>query len=250
MKRTVLIIAVFLLSARAVFAGLAVSPARSEITIPAEGEYSGAYSVKNEYDIPMDVSVSFRDWFVSDENKGISVSQWLTFPTTNYHLAPGETAEVPYSVKAPKKAKGALVGMVSFVPEEKEPGQVLVVISVSMYVTVAGTQKLKWELGDLKVDKAGDGLQFNVLVRNKGNVHVRPKGFIDLYRSGKPVGKFNFMESRPVYPGAARSVVAVTPEGLPLGPGDYKAKINVSYSGQSKKKEIKFRVDESGKVVR
>lgn len=206
-KKIAFICSILLLIETLVYAGLTITPSRQEISVAPGGKFKGVYTVRNDYQTPVDVKVEFRDWFVLAENKNLNISDWLSVSPSKVHLLPGEMKNVEYKVHISKSAKGVLVGMVSFVPETQEQQGINLVISVSIFITVSGTEKINAYLDNMKFSRDGGNLQVSVEVQNKGNVHLRPEGKCVLESGNSQKIEVQIPQGRPVYPGMSRTSV-------------------------------------------
>lgn len=230
-------------------AGLTVTPSRVEVAAPPGGRFEGKYTVRNDYNTPAKIKVEFRDWFVLPENSGINISDWLSVSPLEFSLQPNESREVQYAVHLSTSARGVQVGMVSFIPQTGEEQGVTLMVSVSIFVTAKGTERIDWEIPDVKLAKASGKLQVTALVKNDGNVHLRPSGSVTILSGGKIAAQLDFLESRPVYPGLSRSILARSDGDAALLAGKYTALIDIKCYGQEKTKKINFNVKQSGELA-
>ena len=236
----------FALTFSSAYGALTVFPSRQEISLPAGAKVQGEYVVKNESDQSIVIKLEFRDWFVLPKNSGIKAKDWLSIVTTQLKLGPQEEKPVQYEVKVPTSAEGVLVAMLSFLPQGE--AQVSLMLSVSLYVTVAGTEKISWQISDVNLSYRMNQLQISAKVWNHGNVHVRPQGMIEIYKGKLKLDEFGFAESRPVYPENSRLILA-RKEKMNLLPGKYRARIHLRGQGEQKEKEISFRLKKSGEII-
>src|SRR5437867_2555418 len=77
-------------------------------------------------------------------------------------------------------AEGDLVGMVSFRYPGDELSTVTPMISVSVYLTVAGTEHRAGQINEVVVRRYPAGLLIGADVKATGNVHLRPSGRVIL----------------------------------------------------------------------
>jgi P pilus assembly chaperone PapD len=245
--RKLIVVASILLSCAIAHAGLSVTPARQEIVVQPGDTCTGVYSVRNEYDTRANISVEFRDWFILGANKHHAISDWLKISPSQFTLLPGESKDVEYAVRLSTDAQGVSVGMISFIPQiENDPG-VTLVISVSLFVTAAGTEKTDWQIEDIKIEQASGQMRFAGKIKNNGNVHVRPTGTARIVSGKREVAQLNFDEGRPVYPGTVRSIVSSDVPALKKG--KYTAIVSLSGNGQNKDKKITFKIAKSGEIA-
>jgi len=248
-SKILFLISLFSLVVSGLYAGLSVNPTRAEVTLTKGEAYGSAYNVRNGYNVPVDVRVETKDWFVLPENKkrGIVVSKWLSVSTPTVHLNPGEGADVQYKVVVPKKAQGSMVAMISFVSASPGIEGINLAISVPVYVTVSGTEKIDWQIQEPKFLLSGKKLQVSCPVKNSGNVYIRPAGLIEIISGDKVVMTLHFIEGRPVYPGSDRAYGATSESEIK--PGSYRAVINISCAGKSKQLEKEIGINETGEIT-
>jgi hypothetical protein len=242
------------LPVNSLFAGITVEPVRQEIKVsPGEGA-RGSYFVYNVGEKPTRVSVAPRDWFILEENKGIKVDSWLKITPQELDLEPGESEEVKYEVAVPTGAIGELVAMISFIPRAEEESGINVVFSVSLYVMIEGTEILKGEISKLDIrrweSEGSSDLRLGVLIENKGNVHLRPKGKIVIEDTkGKEIKEVELTYGWPVYPGKNHAYFADW-KGAHLKSGKYKAIATVDYGDPENilRETVRFKVDKKGNI--
>ncbi|MCX5778428.1 MAG: hypothetical protein NTU66_04335 [Elusimicrobia bacterium] len=243
--RTLVVFLLLPFFALPVFAGLNVNPSRAEIVMSAGQSYSNVYTITNDYGVPITISVVTKDWFVLPENKSISAIDWLQVSTPSFHLAIGETKELRYQVVIPTQAVGSLVGMISLSPKSETEQGVTLVLSVPVFVTVAGTEKIDWDFTDTQFSNKSGKLQVSIKITNAGNIHLRPVAEAVLFDGKKVVGKMSFGESRPVYPGSYRSIMSTM--DVPKK-GTYKGAVKIVCAGQEKIKKFKLKINKSGEL--
>ena len=247
-SRIIFSLSIFIFLIPKSYAGIAVTPSREEVTLKTGFSYDSAYNVRNDFNSPVDVRVETKDWFVLPENKEkkITVAQWLYVSTGTFRLNPGEGRDVQYKVVVPKDARGSLVGMISFVSSSAETQGINLAISVPVFVTVSGTEKIDWQIESPEFSFIKKKLVVSCSIQNTGNVHLRPKGFVELMSDKKKIGSFDFFEGRPVYPGSGRGVNARS--DLELAPGEYGVTLHIFCAGREKTLEKKIIVKESGEI--
>jgi len=250
----VLTITLCLLSVNSLLAGVTVEPVRQEIKVSPGEKAQGSYFVYNVGKERTRVNVASHDWFVLRENKGISADSWLKITPQELDLEPGERKEIKYNVAVPTRALGELVAMISFVPQAEEESAINVVFSVSLYVMIEGTEILKGEISKVDIrrwEKDGSSdLRLAVLVENRGNVHLRPKGKVLIEeRKGKEIREVELNYGWPVYPGKNRAYFGDW-KGASLKSGKYEATATVDYGDPENilKKTVSFEVDKKGNI--
>jgi hypothetical protein len=254
-KRSMKKRAVFLLSAWAVLSSqpegwsLSVAPGRTEIRLAPGKKLSFEITVRNDTDRDLDIETAMRDWFVLEVNKGLKVEDWLKIvKPKHFHLKPDESQKVKLTARSPKKGQGELVGMVSFICQTNPPSMVTPVISVSVYLAIAGTENPAGEIKSVDVMPIGQGVRLMATLKATGNVHLRPTGFIQIYdEGGTEMAKVPVMEGSPTYPGNERMYAADSPT-LALKPGKYSLQANLSSQGLAFKSSRTFEVGKDGHI--
>ena len=244
-----LMVAAVVFSATQLHAGLAITPARSEVNMVPGTSCSGSYTVRNDYTKDALIEVAFRDWFTLPENEATPLSQWVSVEPSSFSLKSGESKQVNYTVHMPTGITGVSVDMLSFTPSVAEDSGVTMMMSVSLYVTAKGTEKAAWDVEDIKVTKSPTEFRVSAVVKNSGNVHVRPAGNVAVFTAGNvPVCSMNINEGRPVYPGASRPISAYYTNVSVLKAGFYTVVLTVDGAGEQKTKKIKFKINKAGEV--
>jgi hypothetical protein len=223
---------------------LTITPGRTYVRL-LPGEHANAViSAHNETTDRIQVELSKKDWFVLPDNKALTVKDWLELKGPTYFwLKPGERRDVTVKVKCPKKAVGELVGMVSFAYQGESVSMVTPMISVSVYTTAVGTERLSGFIKDLAVRRWQDRTQVAIGLISNGNIHLRPTGHVLITDSkGKTAANFTIKEGDPVYPGQERAYFGED-MSLKLAPGRYNATVSLTYKdlvlGASKELEVK-----------
>lgn len=201
---------------------LHVSPSYQFLQVKPGEKVKSKFLVTNNDTSTQTITVSSKDWFILDDNKKISVDQWILFnKNKSITLKPGQSKEVEFSVKAPKEAVGELVGMLSFAVVPNEHSMVNQVMSVAVYGAIEGTENFKAELAGIMLSPSTGTLRVGVSVENKGNVHVRPTGIVKILDStGKIYANIILEQGRPAYPGRKESYYG-NASGVVLSSGSY-----------------------------
>lgn len=232
------------------YAGLTINPSKAEIVVPPGQSYEAKFTVRNDYSSPTSVKVEAKNWFLLPDDKQVAVSSWLAVLDQELQLQPAESKEIRYQVTLSTDARGVRTGMVSFIPSTEEQQGLSLVISAAVFVTAAGTEKVDWKLVDAKITKWQDQVQVSAQVKNSGNIHIRPEGTVQILSKDKEVAILKFHEGRPIYPGAERTIVATMDKTVVLPKGKYSAVLTVNGAGQEKKQTIKFKVKQSGEIIK
>jgi hypothetical protein len=127
------------------------------------------------------------------------------------------------------------------------------VFSVSLYVTLLGTEKIECGVSAFKIWKFEDrdALGIQLTFNNTGNVHVKPR--ITVYVQnvlGELLQRAQFQYGEPTYPGQTHNYNGAI-YSFKLKPGVYKAFIDAEFVniGQKYQKTVFFLVGKGGKVI-
>ncbi len=207
--------------------GLIINPLRPTITVPPG--WSGIVEIRltNEREIPSAIQISFKDHSREKER----FNGWINFePLEKLEFAPAESKVLRCRVSVPRKASGELNGRLAFtdVPPESTgagPMAIRTRISIPFSVFIEGTETYAAEIQSIRL-KPGDPERIEIVLENKGNVHLRSRGRCTLARKGedKPVASFNINQiGNPIYPGQKKPLVERITQVLE--PGEYTAHV-------------------------
>jgi hypothetical protein len=202
---------------------LTITPARQEFLVEPGKKITGEYLVTNDTDKKIVVDITTKDWFISEENKDLTCDKWLKLKTKKQViLDKGETKKISFSCLAPKTAKGALFAMISANSKPYgEDSALNIMLSVPVILILKGTEIYETECKELKLFVENNKfLQISFEVENKGNVHLRPKGYCKLVsKDNNQQIIIEIPEGRPIYPKMKRTIIArkeieLIPEGV------------------------------------
>lgn len=251
-----LIVFMCMAMAQGAYAGVAtvsVSPVTKTVTLLKGEAKSGVYTVKNNSDKELHVTVEPRYWYTSEKNKDIPLDAWLEIDPAQFDIGPKAVKDVKFNVKVPDGVKGELAAMIAFKPSAKEEQPVNIVFSVSLYVIALGTEKVECDIVGFKIWKHKDKkiLGAKVGIENKGNIHMRPRITVyvqNLFR--KNLQKAPLQYGKPIYPGGRQDYIGNISNFI-LKPGIYKAVIDTEYTNLGKRfqKKIYFLVGIKGRIL-
>jgi hypothetical protein len=173
-----------------------------------------------------------------------ALANWISLPAASVLIPRGGAAEVPFSVRIPTDASpgghyAAILIGTGASPAEKGVSQVGVstFISALIFVRVSGNVTEAASIQDFSSDRSfyqSPDVHFSVLVRNDGNVHVRPVGTIQIYNAfGKERGEIPVNGTGTlgyVLPSSSREFSATWQSGLNLFDiGPYTAVVTLAY---------------------
>lgn len=202
-------------------------------------------SLSNSTEAPIDLELSVLDFGALDESGGIAflgltgqeaaargLKQWMTPAVDRISLSPGETAEVPVTVRNDASlSPGGHYGAVIVSAASGQPGadSVAVVPAASTLVLLkkTGGEQYSLDINDIKTNSSLINLprQATLQFKNTGNIHVVPRGTVELVSPfGSVVVRGIINESSAfVLPDSNRDIhVSLTGYRQPWLPGRYK----------------------------
>ncbi len=233
------------------YAGLSVDPAVTNIAGEPGSGYNGRYLVKNTYDRNINITIEATKGNCFSANKDIEVDKWLVFEKYKYFIPAGETIEVPYSVKIGEDFKGSISARINFSVDQEQGQMISISISVPIYVTVTGTENVDFCIDSLNLYSAGKNIYYKLVLENKGNVHIRHSGNIEIYTKKKKslVKNISIQETVPTYCEQRRDFSETILSNSDLKKGKYVAVFKIRALGKEVTKEIKFKVSKLGEIV-
>ena len=232
------------------FAGLSVEPAISNIKVKPSKQYNGEYTVTNTYDKPIDITIQVEDWNSFPGNTDLNVNDWFKIENNSYALAAGQTVTIPYTVSINKNLKGSVSARLEFfVDKNKNTNKVSV--SVPLYVTVLGTEQLDFDIENITLFTENTDISFKADVINKGNIHIRPSFYVEIYDSKKEkiIKKINISETLPVYAQKSRQLQNKLIESKELEKGKYHAVFKTRALDKEVVKEVIFKISDEKNIT-
>lgn len=238
-----------MLAASNIFAGLVVTPARSEITLEQNSSYDAAYTVKNGFDKTVKIDISVKNWNNSIENRSVAATDWLIVSDKSIVLEPEESKTINYSVKS-GDLKGSLSGMISFTVKSPDYSGINLMTSVPVYMMISGTQNVSFDIEKIELKNIGVNNSMNVTfsVKNTGNVHIRLTGHIKILKEKDKdiISESKISELSPVYPDMSRQFFDAVK--IPQK-GKYILNISLNAYGMIVEKNIQIRVNKYGDIT-
>lgn len=233
---------------------ISIRPARTELTLaPGEG-YDGEFVVSNTLDEPVKVLIFLEDGLLRLKKK--DVSKWIKLYSNEMILSPKKTQNLRYKVSVPKKVSGEYAPTIIF--RERPIGrkvQAIAQIKMPIYIFIKGTEVYKGEIESFQVISAKP-LIVSILVRNLGNVHTRPTGYLEIKkiitkkRKRREIAVTQLEVNKkqgPIFGGSIGEIGVRYDEGLPEG--RYIASLVLNYTPTIVlKKKLKFEVTKTGEV--
>lgn len=241
----------FLFCFNLAYAGLSVDPSVTNVFGEPGSTYEGKYTVKNTYERNINITVEVTKGNTFSANKDADVNSWLVFEKYKYFIPAGEKVEVPYTVKVDENFKGSISARINFSVDQEEGQMISISISVPIYVTVQGTENVDFGIDSLDLYTAGDFISYKLKLENKGNVHIRHSGNVEIYtkKKKKLLKTLPIQETVPTYCEQKRDFNERLLPKTDLKKGKYVAVFKIRALGKEVTKEIKFKVSKLGEVV-
>jgi hypothetical protein len=176
----------------------------------------------------------------SEETSSYSLSQWMNISTDELEIQPLERVVLPFTINVPQDAEpGGRYGAVLLGNQPVSSGEVGNNVSLGaksgtiILARIAGDIEESAKINSFGIDKEFyqyPPVEFNIVVENTGNIHVKPIGNIEISNIfGKVVDEINVNEGLGnVLPDSTRKFTSTwDKEGLTLG--RYTAALNLKY---------------------
>jgi P pilus assembly chaperone PapD len=222
-----------LLGAATAAAALSVDPSRVVLRVKPGEVRTGVFTVTNPGETPVTVDVEPEDWSQGAGGARQSVS-WLTVKPTRFTLRPGRSARVTYAVRTPREASGELRAQVFFTTQQAPTSTGMFAmrsrLGAILYVAIHDTERVAAQVRDLRWTytastpevAAPDRLTATLVLRNEGNVHLVPEGWVTVEDAdGRALARGPLRSGWGVLPGEEETYDAVL-HGVHLAPGRYR----------------------------
>ncbi len=233
---------------------MSLNPSELELELEAGQTYEASVGVTNAGRLPFDVITSVSPYYASGDNyepdfetetSYTKLCNWITLEKDTYHLEPGETARVNFTVKVPEDVVGggqyaAIMLLGDSGIEEEGAVKVQGQLAALIYGRVDGTEKVaSGELVDhsLPAFMFNDQISTSQTVKNTGNVDFRVKQTMTItdYFSNRPVvtadtvnseGQMVGFNASTVLPGTTRTGILTWTDAPKLGLFEVKQEIS------------------------
>lgn len=262
--------------------GLTVSPPSLELSANPGDTLNEVVRITNESPNAVTFEVSAEDFKVEGTEGSVVVeedkdpnafSRWISFPVTQFRLAPKESTQVAFKIAVPRNAApGGHFVSVLFNPKATDENTgtgakviqrvgSLLLMRVSGAVVEEGNIKrlsTKSFVGEWNEVTGSDGrtkilvakeeklteerprkwfekgpVAFDLVFQNTGNVHFRPAGTLTIYNLFGRKVGESAIDPRNVFPGGDRRVTVIWPEQSLKGLF-YRAQVAAVYGSQNK----------------
>lgn len=207
---------------------LQVSPSYQLFTLERGETVTRELMLTNNEGKDLLVIPSVNEWVKSKVNKDIPVSSWLTILNSTFSLRKGESRHIKFTAHAPKKAKGEVMGMLSFDTRSGTESSLHFRLSAAVYVGIKGTEQFKADIPEITIINSSDSVKANFTLHNTGNVHIRPYGFIQIKDAqGQSQANIQIQHGNPTHPGQSRAYGGQVKQ-FTLKPGKYTAVVTLT----------------------
>ncbi len=195
-----------------------------EAVVEADSHLSGSWSLHNSGGAATEVAiaaVAYEDY--SRGRRFAPPPAWLSLGADTLILAPGEETSVAFTIRLPAAAVGESLALVFFAERARGAGATMQGrLGTALYALAAGTARPDLRLASTHASQDAAGTILGVSVANAGNVHLRPKGILEvLGRTGRVRARCVLRTGAPVLPGQVERFFAA-PIHPPLPPGRWR----------------------------
>ncbi len=203
-------------------AGFSISPPSFEVTANPGDTIKNVVKVTNITTNPLSLQTLAKDFIavgnegaveLLDERSSFSLASWVTFAVESITLQPKQTALIDYQIQVPRNAEpGGKFASLIFrsVPTKNTEvtGATLAQeVGALVLLRVTGNAKEYAKIAEFTSDKTlyeYGPIEFTLLIKNEGSVHVRPKTNVAITNTfGKRVASLSLGEKN-VLPSAER----------------------------------------------
>jgi len=227
---------------------ITVLPAKVDMKIAAGDAYENDYSITNNYNGPLTVEITLDNWYSYEANASFGVNDWVTVEPKEIKLQAGETGIAHYKVQTSTAMVGSIGAKVIFTARPPHQEMFKIRLTTFLYAQMTGTEKIDFEILGAKFGKSGDFILGHIIVKNKGNAHIRPMGAY-IMKGPATTYKGNISQEVPVYAGTTRSDwELVVPKGLNMAPGKYRFDLSAKVGNKAVKKTVWMRINKDGSI--
>jgi len=183
------------------YRGQIVEPVFTVLNLKRNDTYEGSIHFVNDLEIAYTLNLvvtktDFRantDGTSKDETvkypPQASLSSWISLDKTKISVKQGEYADVKFTIKVPSDADyGGKYASISFERNTQStdaPSQIPIQTRIqhTLLVNIEGNRMESLEIANFKADKSSyseTNVNFNTDIRNSGNVHLAPRGKIEI----------------------------------------------------------------------
>lgn len=230
-------------------ASFSVSPPSFEINATTDSTINNSIKVDNLSSFPLKIKATAQNFVaygeggqvnITEEESTYAISRWINIEKSEQIVGPNNSAIYNFTIKIPKNAEaGSHYGAIVFatIPDKNIEGagaavsqEIGSLILIKLPGNVFEDARLLKFSSNKKVYQ-DPKITFNALLENRGNVHIKPYGFINITNIfGQKVKNFE-VKGRNILPGSQR----LFDEEIKFNPiGFFNAEITLLYSGGGK----------------
>ncbi|HAV93125.1 TPA: hypothetical protein DCW38_08105, partial [candidate division WOR-3 bacterium] len=179
--------------------GFTISPPKYEFTARPEESKTFTVGVQNTTDSILHMKIYASDWSLEKDGKVLyfpsktlknSCSDWIYINPQEFNIQPKSSEEIRLTLNVPKEVYGDYWSMLFFesTPFNISGNQMLMLagrVGCTIYSSIAGTTVKNGDLVGLDFEKKD--YRMNAIFENTGNVHLRVKGFMQIFKDDKMV---------------------------------------------------------------
>jgi len=231
-----------------------VSPGVIEVSLEPGERSSGRYTVNNPTDKHITIKMSVEDWSSGQYDREVDKGEkdslgWLALKPNEIKLEPHGSKIVNYEAILPDGAQGEYSAMIYFsAPPEASNGGVAIATRIGngFYAIAKGTEEINGVIDDIVILNTAP-FRMDVTISNEGNVHVRPRGEVVIWRKGlflsdseKAPVKIPF--NKPGFPvRPTQNYIYEVRAKNQFEPGKYELELRINYGAEVLKKRMKFK---------
>lgn len=236
--RAVLVVGFLFFASSANAASISISPLSFELTANPGDTLINEIRVSNKNDSPMPIKIEVEDFTATGETGGVvineegnetySLAKWIKTYPENAILEPNERRTIIFEITVPinGEAGGHYGSVIASVGGNGDPNSeggsgsaVSMKVASLILLNVSGEVTEDIDVFDFNAPEFQEygPVPFEIRFKNKGTVHVKPRGFItitDIF--GNKVKDLEF-PSKNVLPGSMRKIEAEWDGGLLIG---------------------------------
>lgn len=196
---------------------------------------AGVIQVYNDDSEPIHLDVEIKDISIDSDGQvkylelgttSYSCNGLISLFPTSVNIGSKKQGFVKYTIKIPDDAEGGKYGAILFkaTSSSKRIGESIVPIGMD----ILDTLKEELELSELKVSSHVKQLKISLLLKNKGNVRLKPVGKIIIKDKGnKVVDEILLKKDIDIFPTQTRNIEIFHSHNLPTG--NYTAEVEIKY---------------------
>lgn len=206
--------------------GFSLTPPIFELRANPGDKLSEVVSVYNNSSSDINIGVTIENLkpigesgqiqVIDDDQSLPTLKEWVSFSPKDFTLKAGETRNYQYTIQIPVSAEpgghfaSLLFGTTGNLADGQGGGIISQKIGSLLLLTIAGDIKEDVKINNFstktKAHYKQEPVDFNLLIENKGNVYVRPRGYLIITNIfGQKVSQ-TLIEGKNILPSATRKI--------------------------------------------